>query len=72
MKKWAKKYHIFLLVAILVVCTFGCAEISKETKVKCPKCGATCAIAPFLTIPSAIFITDEGLKAGSVGWKKSR
>jgi hypothetical protein len=37
-----------LALAVLAVFSFGCAGISKDAKVKCPKCGA-------------IFKVDEGL-----------
>jgi hypothetical protein len=46
MRKWI---IIFLAMVLLAVFSFGCAEITKETKIKCPKCGA-------------IFTTEEGLK----------
>ena len=40
-----------LVLAVLAAFTIGCAGyVSKETKVKCPKCGA-------------VFTIDEGLKA---------
>ena len=39
---------ILLALAILVVFSLGCAGIDKDTKVKCPKCGA-------------VFTIDEGL-----------
>ncbi len=29
-----------MALAILAVFSFGCANISKDAKVKCPKCGA--------------------------------
>ncbi len=45
MRKWVS---IFLALAILAVFSFGCSGISKEAKVKCPKCGA-------------VFTVDEGL-----------
>ena len=45
MKKWVS---IFLALAILAVFSFGCAGIDKQTKIKCPKCGA-------------VFTIDEGL-----------
>ena len=39
-----------LAIAVLAAFTFGCAGyVAKETKVKCPKCGA-------------VFTVDEGLK----------
>jgi len=44
MRKWVS---IFLALAILSVFSFGCG-ITKDTKIKCPKCGA-------------IFTADEGL-----------
>jgi hypothetical protein len=31
---------ILLALAILTVFSLGCAGIEKDTKVKCPKCGA--------------------------------
>jgi hypothetical protein len=45
MRKWV---NIFLALVILAVFSFGCAQISKDAKIKCPKCGA-------------IFQVDEGL-----------
>lgn len=36
MRKWMS---IFLALAILAVCSFGCAGIQNDAKVKCPKCG---------------------------------
>ena len=39
---------IFLALAMLTVLSAGCAGIEKDTKVKCPKCGA-------------IFEVNEGL-----------
>ena len=47
MKKWVS---IFLALAVLAVFSFGCAGISKDAKVKCPKCGA-------------VFQVDEGVSA---------
>ncbi len=46
MRKWAS---IIMLLVILAVFSFGCAGISKDAKIKCPKCGA-------------VFTVDEGLK----------
>ncbi len=43
-----KPISLFLALWILAVFSVGCAEISKETKIKCPKCGA-------------VFTVDEGL-----------
>jgi hypothetical protein len=45
MRKWVS---IFLALAILSVFSFGCTGIDKQTKIKCPKCGA-------------VFTVDEGL-----------
>ena len=45
MRKWAS---IFLALALLAVFSFGCANISKDAKINCPKCGA-------------VFTVDEGL-----------
>jgi hypothetical protein len=39
---------IFLAMAMLAVFSFGCAGIDKQTKIKCPKCGA-------------VFTIDEGM-----------
>ncbi|MFB3885882.1 MAG: hypothetical protein ACE144_11695 [Thermodesulfobacteriota bacterium] len=39
---------LFLALAVLAVFSFGCAGISRDAKVKCPKCGA-------------IFQMEEGL-----------
>jgi hypothetical protein len=45
-----KLIGLVLAVAVLASFTLGCAGyVSKETKVKCPKCGA-------------VFTVDEGLK----------
>ncbi len=46
MRKWVS---IFLALALLAVFSFGCAGISRDAKVKCPKCGA-------------VFTIDEGLR----------
>ncbi len=45
MRKWIS---LFLALVALAVFSLGCAQVSKETKIKCPKCGA-------------IFTVDEGL-----------
>jgi len=45
MRKWVS---IFLALAILAVFSFGCSNVSKETKIKCPKCGA-------------VFTVEEGM-----------
>ena len=45
MRKWVS---IFLALAMLAVFSFACAGVSKDAKLKCPKCGA-------------IFQVDEGL-----------
>jgi len=45
MRKWV---NIFLALAIVAVFSIGCTGISKDAKVKCPKCGA-------------VFTVDEGV-----------
>jgi hypothetical protein len=35
---------IFMALAMLAVLSFGCGTVSKDTKVKCPKCGAVFTI----------------------------
>ncbi len=45
MRKWGS---LFLVLALSAVFSFGCAGVSKDTKVKCPKCGA-------------VFTVDEGV-----------
>lgn len=46
-----KLISLVLSLALLATFTLGCAGyVDKETKVKCPKCGA-------------VFTIDEGLKA---------
>ncbi len=45
-KKLASMILAFGIIGTLL---FGCAGVSKETKVKCPKCGA-------------VFTVDQGLK----------
>ncbi len=49
-----KRVSIFLALAILTICFFGCAGVSKDAQVKCPKCGA-------------IFTVDEGLEGVKIG-----
>jgi len=45
-----KKLSLIVAVAVLLAFSFGCAGYaSKETKLKCPKCGA-------------VFTVDEGIK----------
>jgi hypothetical protein len=43
-----KLVTIFLALAMLAVFSFGCANIQKDAKIKCPKCGA-------------VFTVDEGI-----------
>ncbi len=45
MRKWMS---IFMALTILAVFSFGCTGVSKEAKIKCPKCGA-------------VFTVQEGL-----------
>jgi hypothetical protein len=47
--------NFFLVLAVVAFFTFGCAGISKDTKVKCPKCGT-------------VFSVSEGLKGGGGGY----
>jgi hypothetical protein len=46
MRRWVS---IFLVFSILTVFSFGCAGIQKDTKIKCPKCGA-------------VFTSEEGVE----------
>jgi hypothetical protein len=46
MRKWV---NIFMALAILAVFSFGCASVGKDTKIKCPKCGA-------------VFTVNEGIQ----------
>jgi hypothetical protein len=48
MKKRTKMINLFLALILLAFFSFGCAGASKDTKVKCPTCGA-------------VFTIDEGL-----------
>jgi hypothetical protein len=41
MRKWIS---IFLALVLLAVLSFGCAGVSRDTKIRCPKCGAIFAI----------------------------
>ena len=45
-----KLLGILMALVALAVFSFGCAGVSKESKIKCPKCGA-------------VFTIDEGLNA---------
>jgi hypothetical protein len=49
-----KRVSIVLAMAILAICFLGCAGISQDAQVKCPKCGA-------------IFTIDEGLEGVRIG-----
>ncbi len=49
MRNLRKLISTVMAVAVFSTLTFGCAGVNKETKVKCPKCGA-------------VFTVDEGLK----------
>ncbi len=55
MRTWVK---IILALIILGVFSFGCAGITKDAQVKCPKCGQ-------------IFTVDEGLEGVRVGLPKA-
>jgi len=56
MRKWMS---IFMALAILAVFSFGCAGVSKQAKVKCPKCGAV------FTIQEGIDAVDRDAAAGA-------
>ncbi len=43
-----KLIGLFLVLVALAVFSFGCANVSRDAKIKCPKCGA-------------VFTVDEGL-----------
>ena len=43
-----KLVSLFLALMILAVFSFGCAGVTKDAKIKCPKCGT-------------VFTVDEGL-----------
>jgi hypothetical protein len=40
LRLWRERICVGIGLAVLAVFMFGCAESSKEAKVKCPKCGA--------------------------------
>jgi len=46
MRKWVS---IIMALAVLAVFSFGCSQIQKDAKIKCPKCGA-------------VFTVEEGLE----------
>jgi hypothetical protein len=48
MNKWTRMIALFLALILLAFFSFGCGGASKNTKVRCPTCGA-------------IFTIDEGL-----------
>ncbi len=53
MRKWMSFFFAFTLLAVF---SFGCSGASKETRVKCPKCGA-------------VFTIDEGMaELQKKGW----
>ena len=52
MKKWVS---IFLALVIMAVFAVGCG-VSKEAKIKCPKCGA-------------VFTVQEGLDSVERDWR---
>lgn len=35
-----KRVGVLLTMVMVALLLFGCVEISKDTKIKCPKCGA--------------------------------
>ncbi len=54
MKNWMKIVNVFLALVLLAFFSFGCAGVSRDTKIKCPKCGA-------------VFTVDEGVTEYSGG-----
>jgi hypothetical protein len=44
------KMKIFIIMSIVICFSFGCASISKDSRLKCPKCGT-------------FFSTKEGIEA---------
>jgi len=44
MNKRIKKVNLFLALIVLVFFSFGCAESSKDTRIKCAKCSSTYTI----------------------------
>jgi len=44
MHKWIKIVNLFLSLILLVFFSFGCAESSKDTRIKCAKCSSTYTI----------------------------
>jgi hypothetical protein len=54
MRKWLAMVFVLMILSVF---SFGCATVSKEAKVKCPKCGA-------------VFTINEGLDALQRGDKQ--
>jgi len=52
MRKWVS---LLMALTILAVFSFGCAGVAKDTKIKCPKCGA-------------VFTVDEGIQEVNRGF----
>jgi hypothetical protein len=44
MRKYMKIANLFLALIILAFFSFGCAEGSKDTRIKCAKCSSTYTI----------------------------
>lgn len=40
MRKWIKMVHLFLVLILLAFFSLGCAGTSKNTRIKCAKCGS--------------------------------
>jgi hypothetical protein len=49
MQKWVKMVNLFLALILLAFFSLGCAGVSKDTQVKCQKCGADFTIDEGLT-----------------------
>ena len=44
MHKWIKIVNLFLALIVLAFFSFGCAETSNDTRIKCVKCSSTYTI----------------------------
>ena len=44
MHRWIKIGNLFLALIVLAFISFGCAEASKDTRIKCAKCSSTYTI----------------------------
>jgi hypothetical protein len=44
MHKWVKLVNLILALTFLAFFSFGCAETTKDTRIKCAKCSSTYTI----------------------------